>query len=284
MATPARAYVLPAPLGGCAEPARRLKQAVVRSAQPNPVILLILVLPSLVMKNSPVRKKGPRITPHPYMCSPRKNSLRWPDEVVKSPPASFGGACRAMSSASDQPGHVTQLLERWGGGDPSALDELTPLVLSELRQLAAAYLRRERPGHTLQATALVNEAYLRLVGQKQGRWQGRKHFYGIAARLMRQVLVEHARRHGAEKRGGGREAVTLGHADEVVGSPEVDVLAVHEALERLAAFDEQHARVVELRFFCGLSIEEAAEALGVGHATVEREWALARAWLRKELR
>jgi RNA polymerase sigma factor (TIGR02999 family) len=188
-----------------------------------------------------------------------------------------------MSSASDQPGHVTQLLERWSEGDPSALEELTPLVLGELRQLAAAYLRRERPGHTLQATALVNEAYLRLAGQKPGRWQGRKHFYGIAARLMRQVLVEHARRRGAEKRGGGRAAVTLGHADEVAGSPEVDVLAVHEALERLAAFDSQQARVVELRFFGGLSIEEAAEALGVGHATVEREWALARAWLRKEL-
>ena len=175
-------------------------------------------------------------------------------------------------------------MQRWGGGDQSALDELTPLVYAELRKLAAAYLRRERPGHTLQATALVNEAYLRLVGQKQGRWQGRSHFYGIAARLMRQVLVEHARRRGAEKRGGGRLAVTLGHADKVAGSPEVDVLAVHEALERLAAFDEQQARIVELRFFGGLSIEEAAEALGVGHATVEREWGLARAWLRKELR
>ena len=189
-----------------------------------------------------------------------------------------------MSSASDQPGHVTQLLERWGGGDQSALDELTPLVYAELRKLAAAYLRRERPDHTLQATALVNEAYLRLVGQKHGRWQGRKHFYGIAARLMRQVLVEHARKHRAEKRGGGRVAVTLGHADEVSGTPEVDILAVHEALERLAAFDAQQARIVELRFFGGLSIDEAAEALGVGHATVEREWGLARAWLRKELR
>jgi RNA polymerase sigma factor (TIGR02999 family) len=112
-----------------------------------------------------------------------------------------------MSSASNQSGHVTELLQRWGDGDRAALDELTPLVLYELRQLAAAYLRRERPGHTLQATALVNEAYLRLVGQKQGRWQGRRHFYGIAARLMRQVLVEHARRHGAEKRGGGRAAM-----------------------------------------------------------------------------
>ena len=188
-----------------------------------------------------------------------------------------------MPSASDQPGHITQLLERWSGGDSSALDELTPLVYAELRQVAAAYLRRERPGHTLQATALVNEAYVRLVGQRRGRWQGRKHFYGIAARLMRQVLVEHARRHGAEKRGGGRSAVTLSHAEEVAGAPEVDVLAVHEALERLAAFDPQQARIVELRFFGGLSIEEAAEALGVGHATVEREWGLARAWLRKEL-
>ncbi len=189
-----------------------------------------------------------------------------------------------MSSTSDQPGRITQLLERWDGGDQSALDELAPLVYAELRKVAAAYLRRERPGHTLQATALVNEAYLRLVGHKHGRWQGRKHFYGIAARLMRQVLVEHARRHQAEKRGGGRAVVTLSRADEISGAPEVDVLAVHEALERLAAFDAQQARIVELRFFGGLSIEETAETLGVGHATVEREWGLARAWLRKELR
>ena len=189
-----------------------------------------------------------------------------------------------MSSPSNQPGQITQLLERWGGGDQSALDELTPLVYTELRQVAAAYLRRERPYHTLQATALVNEAYLRLVGQKHGRWQGRKHFYGIAARLMRQVLVEHARRHRAEKRGGGRAAVTLTHADDVAGTPEVDILAVHEVLERLANFDEQQARIVELRFFGGLSIAEGADTLRIGHATVEREWGLARAWLRKELR
>ena len=189
-----------------------------------------------------------------------------------------------MSSASDQPGQVTQLLERWGDGDESALDELTPLVYAELRHVAAAYLRRERPDHTLQATALVNEAYLRLVGQKHERWKGRKHFYGIAARLMRQVLVEHARRHRADKRGGGVAAVTLSHADEVAGMPEVEILAVHEALERLAKFDEQQARIVELRFFGGLSIAEVADALRIGHATVEREWGLARAWLRKELR
>ncbi|HEX6730427.1 MAG TPA: sigma-70 family RNA polymerase sigma factor, partial [Pyrinomonadaceae bacterium] len=190
---------------------------------------------------------------------------------------------RAMSSTSN-PGQVTQLLERWGRGDQSALDELTPLVYNELRKVADAYVRRERPGHTLQATALVNEAYLRLIGQKHGRWEGRKHFYGIAARLMRQVLVEHARKHKAEKRGGGRVAVTLDHYDEVANTPDVDILAVHEALERLARFDEQQARIVELRFFGGLSIEEAAETLGVGHATVEREWAMARAWLRNELK
>lgn len=188
-----------------------------------------------------------------------------------------------MSSVSDQPGHITELLRRWSGGDHSALDELTPLVYAELRQLAAAYLRRERAGHTLQATALVNEAYLRLVGQRPQRWQGRTHFYGIAARLMRQVLIEYARRQKAEKRGGGIASVTLEHAADITGAADVDVLAVHEALERLAAFDPQQARIVELRFFGGLSIAEAAEVIGVGHATVEREWSLARAWLRKEL-
>ena len=190
---------------------------------------------------------------------------------------------RAMSSTSD-PGQVTQLLERWGRGDQSALDELTPLVYNELRNVADAYLRRERPDHTLQATALVNEAYLRLIGQKHGRWQGRKHFFGIAARLMRQVLVEHARKHKAEKRGGGRVAVTLEQFAEVSSTPDVDILAVHEALERLAVFDARQAQIVELRFFGGLSIDETAEILGVGHATVEREWTMARAWLRNELK
>jgi RNA polymerase sigma factor (TIGR02999 family) len=187
-------------------------------------------------------------------------------------------------SSSDHPGHITQLLERWGRGDQSALDELTPLVYNELRNVADAYLRREQPDHTLQATALVNEAYLRLIGQRHGRWEGRRHFYGIAARLMRQVLVEHARKHNAEKRGGGRVAVTLEHYKGASSTPDVDIIAVHEALERLSRFDAQQARIVELRFFGGLSIEEAAKTLGVGHATVEREWAMARAWLRNELR
>ncbi|MGH9881207.1 MAG: ECF-type sigma factor, partial [Pyrinomonadaceae bacterium] len=158
-----------------------------------------------------------------------------------------------MSSNPDEPGQVTQLLERWGRGDQSALDELTRLVYNELRNVADAYLRRERRDHTLQATALVNEAYIRLIGQKQGRWEGRKHFYGIAARLMRQVLVEHARRHKAEKRGAGRVAVTLEHFEDVSSTPDVDILAVHEALEHLASFDAQQARIVELRFFGGLS-------------------------------
>lgn len=188
-----------------------------------------------------------------------------------------------MSPSSEHPGHVTQLLERWGRGDQSALDELTPLVYNELRNVAEAYLRHERPDHTLQATALVNEAYLRLIGRKHGRWEGRKHFYGIAARLMRQVLVEHARRHKAEKRGGGRLNVTLDDFKEVAGTPDTDILAVHEALVQLTTFDAQQARIVELRFFGGLSIEETAETLGVGHATVEREWAMARAWLRNVL-
>lgn len=205
-------------------------------------------------------------------------------EVIEFLPTQLRSAGYDMSSATDHPGQVTQLLERWSDGDESALDELSRLVYAELRRVAAAYLRRERPDHTLQATALVNEAYLRLVGQKHERWKGRKHFYGIASRLMRQVLVEHARRHRAEKRGGERVAVTLDHADEIAGSPEVDILAVHEALERLAKFDEQQARIVELRFFGGLSIAEVADALRIGHATVEREWGLARAWLRKELR
>ena len=178
---------------------------------------------------------------------------------------------------------VTVLLERWGGGDEGALDELMPLVYAELRRLASSYLRREREGHTLQPTALVNEAYLKLVDQRQARFSSRAHFFGVAAQLMRRILVDHARAHRAGKRGGSKFAVTLGHADEIASAPDTDILAVHDALERLAALDAQQARIVELRFFGGLSIEETAEVLGVGHATVERDWKMARAWLRREL-
>ena len=179
---------------------------------------------------------------------------------------------------------MTQLLVRWEGGDRAALDALMPLVEQELRQLARSYLRRERGGHTLQPTALVNEAYLRLVDQRDARWQSRAHFYGVAAQLMRRILVDHARARRAEKRGGpGRYAVTLSEADRVSAQPALDILAVHEALEELAALDPQQARVVELKFFGGLTIEETAEAMNVSHATVERDWKAARAWLRRKL-
>jgi RNA polymerase sigma factor (TIGR02999 family) len=175
------------------------------------------------------------------------------------------------------------LLERARGGDEPAVGELVPLVYAELRRIAASCLRRERPGHTLQATALVHEAYLRLLKDHDLSFQNRAHFLGIAARAMRQILVEHARARDAEKRGGERHRITLDEAIAATGGQEVDVLAIHEALERLAVLDAQHARLVELRFFGGLTNEEAAEALGVSVATIKRTWAAARAWLFREL-
>jgi len=184
---------------------------------------------------------------------------------------------------TSQPDNVTLLLEKWGEGDESALAELMPVIYSELHRLAKAYLRRERRDHTLQPTALVNEAYLKLVGQQRVRWQNRAQFFGVSAQLMRRILVDHARARQAQKRGGAHYTLSLEHVDPASGSPDLDLLAVHEALERLATKDFQQARVVELRYFGGLSIEEAAEVIGVGHATVEREWKMARAWLRREL-
>jgi RNA polymerase sigma factor (TIGR02999 family) len=185
--------------------------------------------------------------------------------------------------------NVTQLLLKWGNGEQQALDDLMPLVYAELRRLARNYLRKERPGHTLQPTALVNEAYLKLVDQKTARWQNRAHFYGVAAQLMRRILVDHARQHRAAKRGGpGQQRLSITNAGELGGKklstePSFDLLALHEALEELAAMDPQQARIVELKFFGGLSIEETAEVLGRGHATVERDWKMARAWLRRKL-
>jgi RNA polymerase sigma-70 factor (ECF subfamily) len=179
---------------------------------------------------------------------------------------------------------VTQLLIKWNEGDEKALEKLMPLVYEELRRLASNYLRRERQNHTLQPTALVNEAYLKLVDQKNARWQNRSQFYGVAAQLMRRILVDHARQHQAAKRGGPHQqrlSITSAHA--IAETPEVDVLAVHEALEELKQFDPQQERIVELRFFGGLSIEETAKVLDIGHATVEREWKMARAWLRQKL-
>ena len=186
---------------------------------------------------------------------------------------------------------VTTLLEAWGRGDEAALNELFPLVYGELHHLAGRYMRAQPRGHTLQATALVHEAYLRLVDRRSVRWEGRAHFLAVAARAMRSVLVDHARRRRAAKRGGAERGgaewrLTLGAAGEVAGQEgeaDVDVLALDAALTRLAALDPRQARVVELRYFGGLSIEEAARALGVSHATVEREWKTARLWLKREL-
>jgi len=183
-------------------------------------------------------------------------------------------------------GDVTALLQAWGRGEQAALDQLLPLVYQELRRQAARQLRNQPVGHTLQATALVHEAYLRLVDRPSAEWQGRAHFFGVAARAMRSILVDHARARRATKRGGQARQLTLGAADVLgdrVPESEVDVLALNEALTRLAELDPRQAWVVELRYFAGSSIEETAHILGISHATVEREWRTARLWLRREL-
>jgi RNA polymerase sigma factor (TIGR02999 family) len=185
---------------------------------------------------------------------------------------------------------VTRLLHAWAAGDQAALDQLMPIVYEELRSQARRYLRREGSGHTLQTTALVHEAYLRLVDQRQARWDGgRTQFFGVAAQLMRRILVDHARAQRATKRGGSAVQVPLEEgaaAAPAHGGAEhhgVDVLALDEALTRLAALDARQARVVELRYFTGLQVPEVAEVIGVSRATVERDWTAARAWLRSEL-
>ena len=181
------------------------------------------------------------------------------------------------------PSDITQLLRRWNEGDRAALDQLMPVVYQELRKLAAGYLREERPDHTLQPTALINEAYLRLVRQDFPEWQSRKHFYGVAAQLMRQVLVEHARARATAKRGGGAHKLSLDEAPVFSQERDADLVALDEALTALAKFDERKARVVELRYFGGLSVEEVAGALDISAATVGREMRMAQAWLRREL-
>src|SRR5215468_10938387 len=184
----------------------------------------------------------------------------------------------------DSPESVSQLLFEWSEGDQRALEKLMPLVYGELRRLAGNYLRRERKNHTLQPTALVNEAYLKLVDQKNARWQNRAQFYGVAAQLMRRILVDHARQHQAAKRGGpSQQRLSITSAGQLGEKPDLDLLALHEALEELKTFDPQQERIVELRFFGGLSIDETAEVMGLGHATVERDWKMARAWLRRKL-
>lgn len=179
---------------------------------------------------------------------------------------------------------ITELLIAWGDGRAEALDALMPKVYADLRRVAAGYMRREAAGHALQPTALVHEVYVRLVDQKQVKWRNRAHFFGVAANLMRRILVDHARRRRAEKRGGDWERVTLvGDEAAAESHKEIDVLALHEALERLAVFDPQQERIVELRYFGGLTIEETAEVLGISAATIVREWTIAKAWLRADM-
>jgi RNA polymerase sigma factor (TIGR02999 family) len=178
---------------------------------------------------------------------------------------------------------VTQLLESWSQGDLQAREALLPLVYDELRRLAASHLRRERGDHTLQATALVHEAYLRLVDQRMVGWQSRSHFFGVASKLMRRILVDHARGHLAEKRGGGLPRVPLTEAVAMSRERPADLLALDESLSRLAALDPQQGRVVELRVFAGLSVDETANALGISPATVKRDWSVAKAWLQREI-
>jgi RNA polymerase sigma factor (TIGR02999 family) len=188
-----------------------------------------------------------------------------------------------MSTPSPPLQEVTQLLVDWGNGNQAALDQLIPLVYTELRQLARRYMRRERPGHTMQTTALIHEAYLRLVDQNQVRWENRAHFLGIAARLMRQILIEHARRRTRAKRGGGAGTISLDEVALVSQARATELLALDDAMERLAAIDPRKSRVVELRFFGGLSPKEAAEVLHIAPNTVLRDWRLAKAWLHREI-
>jgi len=200
--------------------------------------------------------------------------------------------------ASRSDGEVTRLLVEWSGGNRAALDSLLPLVYEELRAMAARHLRAERQAHTLQRTALVHEAFLRMVDQNQVDWQGRAQFFGLASQMMRRILVDHARRRHAQKRGGHAQRLSVDEiaADEgehcqaslvdalaLTDDPRVDLASIDSALKRLEAMDPQQGKLVELRFFGGLSIADAAQVLGVSAATVKREWAVARAWLQREL-
>ncbi len=187
---------------------------------------------------------------------------------------------------TDRPeaGDVTLLLDQLSDGRPQALDALMPVVHGELRRQAARYLRKERVNHTLQPTALVNEAFMRLVDQRNIRWQNRAHFFGIASQAMRRILVDHARAHARVKRGGPKAQVTLDEGMLAGEQKSIDLLALDEALERLATLDERQARVVELRFFGGLSVEETGEVMNISPATIQREWSMARAGLHAELK
>ena len=179
---------------------------------------------------------------------------------------------------------VTRLLLDWGNGNDAARDELMPLIYSELRQVAEKYLNQERPGHTLQPTALVHEAYIRLVEQTHPEWKSRAHFFAVASQVMRQVLVDHARSKSAAKRGSGCVTLTFDEAIALPQTSQVDVVALDDALSSLSSMDPRQAQIVDLRFFGGLSIEDTAQVLGISPATVNREWSTARMWLQRELR
>jgi RNA polymerase sigma factor (TIGR02999 family) len=189
-----------------------------------------------------------------------------------------------MKQPDEKAQEITRMLQAWSGGNREALDQLLPLVYAELHRQAARYLRRERPNHTLQTSALINEAYLQLIDQRAVNWQNRAHFFAIAAQAMRRILVNYAKARHREKRGGAREVLPL-EAAALVSSAKrgLDLVALDEAFTRLAALDEQQARIVELRYFSGLSIEETAAALAISTATVKRDWNLAKAWLLQEL-
>lgn len=188
-----------------------------------------------------------------------------------------------MAGAEEKPSqNVTVLLQDWQNGDHAALDQLTPVVYAELRRLAASYLRRERPGHTLQPTALVHEAYVRLVNQSVPTFQNRAHFFAIAAHLMRQIIVDFARRHRSQKQGGGKRT-SLDGQDVSAPDPFTHFLDLHEALDRLAAIDERKSRVIEMKYFAGLQREEIAEAIGLSVGSVKRDLLMGEAWLRREL-
>jgi RNA polymerase sigma factor (TIGR02999 family) len=185
--------------------------------------------------------------------------------------------------AAERTTAVTDWLLELGRGDKAGLDQMLPVLYDELHRLAEAYLRREDPGHTLQPTALVHEAYLRLIDQRRVDWRNRAQFLGVAAGIMRRILVDHARGRAAQKRGGGAEAVSLSLVEAPSGRPEVELIALEQALEQLTARDPRKAQVVELKFFGGLSAREIAEVMGISDATVEREWTFAKAWLYKAI-
>ena len=208
------------------------------------------------------------------------SSLRLPSYARNHTKTAYGWG---LLQSPGMPGNITQLLQEWCEGSDEALERLMPIVYDELRRIAGSYMRKEPADHTLQPTALLNEAYLRLIDQRKTRWQNRAHFFAIASKLMRRILVDHAKRHQAEKRGGGLRTITLKEGLVEDRRRELDLVALDDALTALTRRDERQSKLVELRFFGGLTIEETGEVLGVSPASVKRDWSLAKAWLYREL-